>query len=124
MISIREIVWTESGGLCFFCRAPIPFLNRTFDHLVPKSKGGMDTAQNLVVACRTCNENKGSTFPTFDQLERAARRRFTLNRPKKVRVMSSPEGHRVIDTCNRILIEKPTRAEAINWAGYQGYELV
>ncbi len=124
MISIREIVWTESRGLCFFCRQTVPFLERTFDHLMPRSKGGGETADNLVVAHRLCNEAKDDSLPTTEQLERAAARRFTLTQPKIVTVASTPDGHKVLDLSNHLLIEKLTRAEAINWAGYQGYKVI
>jgi 5-methylcytosine-specific restriction endonuclease McrA len=31
----------------------------TADHIVPKSKGGTDSMNNLVAACRSCNGSKG-----------------------------------------------------------------
>ena len=35
--------------------------NLNIDHIVPKSCGGTDAEENLVVACRACNLYKGST---------------------------------------------------------------
>lgn len=35
----------------------------TFDHVIPKSKGGRRTAQNIVLACQDCNELKGDGSP-------------------------------------------------------------
>lgn len=32
----------------------------TLDHLLPQLKGGPDTADNIVYACRRCNSSKGS----------------------------------------------------------------
>ena len=35
----------------------------TIDHVVPKSRGGRDTWENLVAACTRCNNKKGSRTP-------------------------------------------------------------
>ena len=35
----------------------------TIDHVIPKSKGGDDTWENLVSACKDCNNKKGSRTP-------------------------------------------------------------
>lgn len=35
----------------------------TIDHVVPRSKGGKDTWENVVVACLRCNIHKGSKSP-------------------------------------------------------------
>jgi 5-methylcytosine-specific restriction endonuclease McrA len=32
----------------------------TLDHYVPKSKNGLGTSDNLVAACRECNERRGN----------------------------------------------------------------
>ncbi len=43
---------------CVYCGAHgIPL---ELDHLMPKSRGGSDRASNLVVACHSCNQHKGS----------------------------------------------------------------
>jgi 5-methylcytosine-specific restriction endonuclease McrA len=36
----------------------------TFDHLTPKSKGGVTNWENVVTACSTCNVEKGGKFYT------------------------------------------------------------
>ena len=35
----------------------------TVDHVLPKSRGGRDTWENLVAACTPCNNRKGSRTP-------------------------------------------------------------
>jgi 5-methylcytosine-specific restriction endonuclease McrA len=35
----------------------------TVDHIVPRSRGGGSTWQNLVAACASCNERKGNRTP-------------------------------------------------------------
>jgi 5-methylcytosine-specific restriction endonuclease McrA len=33
------------------------------DHVLPRSRGGRDTWENVVAACATCNGRKGSRTP-------------------------------------------------------------
>lgn len=35
----------------------------TVDHVIPKSRGGRDTWENLVAACTPCNNRKGNRTP-------------------------------------------------------------
>jgi 5-methylcytosine-specific restriction endonuclease McrA len=35
----------------------------TFDHVIPRSKGGTTTWKNVVAACSTCNLRKGDLLP-------------------------------------------------------------
>jgi 5-methylcytosine-specific restriction endonuclease McrA len=35
----------------------------TFDHVIPRSKGGMTTWENVVAACSPCNLRKGDKLP-------------------------------------------------------------
>jgi 5-methylcytosine-specific restriction endonuclease McrA len=35
----------------------------TLDHVMPRSRGGQDTWENMVVACMRCNVNKGNRTP-------------------------------------------------------------
>jgi hypothetical protein len=50
---------------CFYCSSSFDWDNPqsefypTWDHKVPKSKGG-GAGQNLVMACKRCNQEKGS----------------------------------------------------------------
>ena len=41
----------------------------TIDHVLPKSRGGPDTWDNLVAACVPCNNRKGSHTPEEARLE-------------------------------------------------------
>ena len=41
----------------------------TFDHLLPKSKGGLTDWENVVTACSTCNVKKGGKFYTNCDLQ-------------------------------------------------------
>lgn len=59
--SIRAAVWEKTGGFCYWCnRAMNPFSDFTCDHVVPLSKGGETSIENLVPCCHGCNGRKGS----------------------------------------------------------------
>lgn len=40
----------------------------TIDHIQPVSKGGLNTLENLCLACRTCNEYKSDTTEAINPL--------------------------------------------------------
>jgi 5-methylcytosine-specific restriction endonuclease McrA len=43
---------------CFYCKGKLWHDNRTTDHLVPKSRGGILSNDNKVFACKRCNSFK------------------------------------------------------------------
>lgn len=52
--------WTEYYGYhCAYCTKDCEELS-TIDHIVPLSKGGGNTLDNLVMACYRCNQQKGN----------------------------------------------------------------
>ncbi|WP_349828282.1 HNH endonuclease [Brevibacterium litoralis] len=50
----------------------------TVDHVLPRSRGGANTWENLVACCRTCNNRKGDRTPE----EIGWELRFTPTRPR------------------------------------------
>lgn len=49
---------------CTYCSKPLSYKRATLDHMTARSKGGKNIG-NLALACRSCNERKGSM--TVDQ---------------------------------------------------------
>ena len=41
---------------CAYCESED---NLTIDHILPQSKGGLDTTTNVVCSCHSCNQSKG-----------------------------------------------------------------
>ena len=41
----------------------LPSSELTLDHVVPRSRGGASTWENLVACCHACNRQKGNQFP-------------------------------------------------------------
>lgn len=53
----RRGIFLRDGFACQYCGAQPRLL--TLDHVVPKSRGGRNTWENLVTACPACNHRKG-----------------------------------------------------------------
>jgi len=51
---------------CCYCDKPGTVLTLTRDHLVPISKGGADTYENIVPCCKACNSSKHARI-LYDQ---------------------------------------------------------
>lgn len=48
---------------CQYCLSKLTNSNGTRDHVIPESKGGKLTWNNLVAACRTCQDKKADRMP-------------------------------------------------------------
>jgi len=53
---VRVRVYVRDGGRCRHCGTTE---NLSIDHVIPRSKGGPDTEDNLQVLCVPCNSSKG-----------------------------------------------------------------
>jgi 5-methylcytosine-specific restriction endonuclease McrA len=56
----RRAVFARDGWACQYCGSR---QNLTVDHVIPRSKGGGSTWDNIVAACAPCNRRKGDTMP-------------------------------------------------------------
>lgn len=50
----RRAVFLRDGGKCQYCNAAA----ESIDHVIPRSRGGTHTWENVVAACRPCNSRK------------------------------------------------------------------
>jgi hypothetical protein len=53
-------------GECQYCCKRIPYSSATRDHLLPRSKGGSNDDNNIVLSCKKCNLKKSNKFPYFN----------------------------------------------------------
>jgi len=61
-VSRRGILLRDSGA-CQYCGARLPSKDLTLDHVVPRSRSGASTWENLVACCMPCNNRKGNRTP-------------------------------------------------------------
>ncbi len=59
----RFNVFLRDRFRCQYCADTFPTHELTFDHVVPRSRGGRTSWSNVVTACQTCNLLKGSRLP-------------------------------------------------------------
>jgi len=59
----RFNVFLRDRFACQYCGTAQPTSELTFDHVIPRSRGGRTTWENVVAACTDCNLRKGSQLP-------------------------------------------------------------
>jgi len=60
----RFNVFLRDRWTCQYCGEHSKTHELTFDHVVPRSKGGRTSWGNIVAACRGCNLKKGGSMPS------------------------------------------------------------
>lgn len=61
---IREYLLQRDRHTCVYCAGVSGDTILNVDHKHPRAKGGGNSVSNLVVSCRTCNEEKGTLLLT------------------------------------------------------------
>jgi 5-methylcytosine-specific restriction endonuclease McrA len=56
----RRAVFARDGWTCQYCGSRSSL---TVDHVIPRSKGGGSTWDNIVASCAPCNRRKGDQLP-------------------------------------------------------------
>ena len=56
---------------CQYCSVKLPAQELTFDHVLPRTKGGKTSWENVVTACQRCNLKKGSKLLQHSGLQLA-----------------------------------------------------
>ena len=59
----RKGVLLRDAGTCQYCAARLPARELTLDHVIPRSRAGASTWDNLVACCFACNNRKGDRTP-------------------------------------------------------------
>jgi len=59
----RRNLFARDGNRCQYCGKRFPISELSIDHVLPQSRGGEHTWQNLVCSCVACNSRKGSRTP-------------------------------------------------------------
>ena len=67
----RKSIMERDGFTCQYCRERLPAAKLTLDHVIPKSRGGRTSWENLVACCFACNNRKGNRTPSEAGMELA-----------------------------------------------------
>jgi len=65
----RREIYERDSGICYICNSKIEFSKYQADHIIPISRGGEHTKENLAVTCSRCNQVKGTKIG-IKQLEK------------------------------------------------------
>ena len=68
ILSRRNLVLRD-GGKCQYCGVNVSLKTSTIDHVVPKSRGGKHSWENVVLACAKCNQKKADKMPDIFYLK-------------------------------------------------------
>jgi 5-methylcytosine-specific restriction endonuclease McrA len=56
----RKNILLRDRNTCQYCSTCLPANELTLDHVIPRSRGGVSTWENLVACCHSCNRRKGN----------------------------------------------------------------
>jgi len=59
----RRNILTRDLNACQYCGVVFPSSSLTLDHVLPQSRGGRGTWENLLTCCHSCNRRKRDRTP-------------------------------------------------------------
>lgn len=91
----RRGILARDHYACQYCGATPLRQDLTIDHVLPRSRGGKTTWENVVTACQKCNSRKGSRTPVEANMELRSQPR----RPRYIAIaaLSNAEARRAWD---------------------------
>lgn len=60
----RANIFLRDQHICQYCGGKFPKTQLTLDHVIPIVQGGRKSWENIVTACKPCNQRKGGRTPT------------------------------------------------------------
>lgn len=64
LVKARRRLWRRAP-ICHWCRKRILFAESTVDHIIALSQGGSNAPDNLCLACRPCNMERGNSGKAY-----------------------------------------------------------
>lgn len=84
----RQNIYARDRYTCQYCSKRFPSSDLTYDHVIPRCRGGRTNWTNIVTCCVTCNRHKGNKDPHEVGMR-------LLNKPRRPR--SLPHFHNGIE---------------------------
>ena len=88
----RRTVLARDHYTCQYCGEQPPRKELTVDHILPRSRGGHTTWDNVVTACQRCNGRKGNRTPEEANLK--MRSKPTQPRYVALAMIESPDARK------------------------------
>ncbi|MBW1766913.1 MAG: HNH endonuclease [Deltaproteobacteria bacterium] len=60
----RQNIYARDRYKCQYCGVRFSIEDLTYDHIIPKSRGGKTEWKNIVTCCIDCNRRKGGQIPS------------------------------------------------------------
>lgn len=70
--AVKETLYGKQQGYCTGCKVHLEPRMFEIDHVVPQSKGGASTLDNLQLLCSPCNKSKGNKTMAEWEAEKSA----------------------------------------------------
>ncbi len=69
-VELQRQVRSRFIGCCAYCRTSesLTVTTSEFEHIIPRSKGGTTTFENLCLACPSCNRYKATRQTAIDPI--------------------------------------------------------
>lgn len=80
----RFNVFSRDSFTCQYCGAKPGTNNLTYDHVVPRSRGGKTSWDNIVTACLPCNRKKSDNTPEEARMKLRSQPRKPAASPHKL----------------------------------------
>ncbi|HEX5328328.1 MAG TPA: HNH endonuclease [Acetobacteraceae bacterium] len=79
----RRSILLRDRFSCQYCGHRFPSHELTYDHLIPRSRGGKTTWENIVTACLQCNSRKADRLPNLSGRKGGAGSLRPLKMPRR-----------------------------------------
>jgi 5-methylcytosine-specific restriction endonuclease McrA len=87
----RRNVLARDEHLCQYCGRHFPIQQLSLDHIIPRSRGGATTWENVVCACLACNVKKGGRTPHEAKMRLVRRPAKPRRNPLLLLKLSNPK---------------------------------
>jgi hypothetical protein len=66
--ALRQLVIEQAGSRCGYClvEQDLLYVPLEFEHVIPRSRGGLTVAENMWLACSRCNGYKSDQMESID----------------------------------------------------------
>lgn len=68
----NSLLFARDQNICLYCAKTFRRSDLSRDHVMPRSRGGADTWENCVTACKRCNHHKSDRTPEEASMELCA----------------------------------------------------